>query len=216
MRAKPKTTYVTASPATWELIRAAYLSGLSAPTAAARFGISVGALRKRAQKGGWTKRDQAAQANGASPCTAKPVTSPAPAPSPEAPAVSAARDALYDRAQPPAAHDPAAVARMALNQAVRCLMTGDANAALRHARAAEMIGKLDDKLLWTQAEEDPREVEARLSAFSEFTFQVAGELAGRLLTGGEIPPGHLERAEKWRAEYDARGLFEKTETETEG
>ena len=35
----PRTRYVTASPATWILIRGAYLSGLSAPTVAARFGV---------------------------------------------------------------------------------------------------------------------------------------------------------------------------------
>lgn len=55
MKPKPKSTYVTASPQTWELIRAAYLSGLSAPTVAARFGVSVTALRTRAMREGWTK-----------------------------------------------------------------------------------------------------------------------------------------------------------------
>ena len=52
MKPKPKSTYVTASPQTWELIRAAYLSGLSGPTVAARFGVSVTALRKRAMREG--------------------------------------------------------------------------------------------------------------------------------------------------------------------
>ena len=55
MKAKPITTYITASPETWELVRAAYLSGLSAPACGARFGVSVSALRKRAEKEGWTK-----------------------------------------------------------------------------------------------------------------------------------------------------------------
>jgi hypothetical protein len=48
MRAKPTTTYTAASARTWEMIRAAYLSGLSAPALAARFGVSEGAIRKRA------------------------------------------------------------------------------------------------------------------------------------------------------------------------
>ena len=38
----------------------AYLSGLSAPTVAARFGVSVSALRKRARREGWTKQQYAA------------------------------------------------------------------------------------------------------------------------------------------------------------
>ncbi len=55
MRAHPATTYVRASPETWGRIREAYLSGLSAPTVAARFGVSVAAIRKRAAREGWTK-----------------------------------------------------------------------------------------------------------------------------------------------------------------
>ena len=56
MKALPKTRYVTVAAETWGLIRGAYLSGLSAPTVAARFGVSVTALRKHAAKEGWTKR----------------------------------------------------------------------------------------------------------------------------------------------------------------
>lgn len=41
MRVKPTTTYHLASPKTWALIRAAYLSGLSAPALAARFGSAT-------------------------------------------------------------------------------------------------------------------------------------------------------------------------------
>jgi uncharacterized protein YjcR len=55
MRAHPATTYVRAGPQTWGRIREAYLSGLSAPTVAARFGVSVAAIRKRAAREGWTK-----------------------------------------------------------------------------------------------------------------------------------------------------------------
>ena len=62
MQPHPRTTYVTASPATWSLIRGAYLSGLSAPTVAVRFGVSVSAIRKRARREGWTKAVFAATA----------------------------------------------------------------------------------------------------------------------------------------------------------
>lgn len=51
-RRLPRTRYVHASPQTWSLIRGAYLSGLSAPTVAARFGVSETAIRKRARREG--------------------------------------------------------------------------------------------------------------------------------------------------------------------
>lgn len=47
--------YAIVSDETWELVRAAYLSGLSASVVAARFGITVWGLRKRAGREGWTK-----------------------------------------------------------------------------------------------------------------------------------------------------------------
>ena len=53
-------TYKIAGPATWELIRAAYLAGKSATTLAERFGVSTHAIRKRITVEKWTKRDYAA------------------------------------------------------------------------------------------------------------------------------------------------------------
>ena len=57
MQPKPRTSYRHVGLTTWHLIRHAYLSGASAPTVAARYGVSVSALRKRAAAEGWTKRD---------------------------------------------------------------------------------------------------------------------------------------------------------------
>lgn len=54
-RGLPRTRYVTASPETWSLIRGAYLSGMSAPAVAARFGVSETSIRRRAGREGWTK-----------------------------------------------------------------------------------------------------------------------------------------------------------------
>lgn len=48
--------YKIAGPATWELIRAAYLAGESAPALAERFGVSAHAIRKRITVEKWTKR----------------------------------------------------------------------------------------------------------------------------------------------------------------
>lgn len=199
MKAKPRTTYVTASPATWELIRAAYLSGLSAPTAAARFGVSVGALRKRAQREGWTKR--AFVAGG--PCAA---TTGEAAPAPEPGAASDLPPhlaALAERMLRPVDHDPGEVARMSLRMAVRSLAAGDPLAALRQARTAALIARLDQVIPLSQEDDDPLEAEARQSAFTDFAFSVAGDLATALITGQDIPPGYLARADAWRRKHEA-------------
>jgi len=70
---KQRQKYKIAGAATWELIRAAYLGGESAPALAERFGVNVHGIRKRITKEGWTKRDYAAalEARGVTP-SAKP------------------------------------------------------------------------------------------------------------------------------------------------
>ncbi len=52
--------YKIAGPATWELIRAAYLGGESARALAERFGVSEHAIRKRITVEKWSKREYAA------------------------------------------------------------------------------------------------------------------------------------------------------------
>ena len=52
--------YKIAGPATWELIRAAYLGGESARVLAERFGVGKSAIRKRITTEKWSKRDYAA------------------------------------------------------------------------------------------------------------------------------------------------------------
>lgn len=206
MKAKPKTTYVTASPATWELIRAAYLSGQSAPTVAARFGVSVWSLRKRAGRDGWTKRDwMAAGAEGLAPpgVAGEAGASGLAAAEAPRPGDGPTLTELHARAVPPPRHDPIAVARMAMGHAARCLIAGEADLALRHVRAATAIVGLEKALDQDgyESDESPLEAEARQSAFDEFVFQVAGDLAGRLLTGQGVPPGMLARADRWRLQY---------------
>jgi hypothetical protein len=199
MRARPRTTYVTASPATWELIRAAYLSGLSAPTAAARFGVSVGALRKRAQREGWTKRAYVA----GGPCAATAVAAPPPLEPGTAPDLPPHLASLAERMLRPVDHDPGEVARLSLRLAVRSLASGDPLGALRHARAAALIARLEEVVPLSQLDEDPLQVEARQSAFTDFAFSVAGDLATALITGQNIPPGYLARADAWRRKHEA-------------
>jgi hypothetical protein len=223
MKAKPKTRYVTASPATWELIRAAYLAGQSAPTAAARFGVSVGALRKRAEREGWTKRAFVAGGGRFAP---PPPAGPHPrTPAPQGPAAAFALaepgpaeqvwdfnpyglppwlEDLHRRAGPSDLHDAAAVTQLALRQAVRCLVHGDATAAARHAQAAAQINRLAERLppeLRYAMRDDAGEDEARQSAMDELVFQIGAALALRLLDGGPIREPYLQRAERWRRRY---------------
>lgn len=49
--------YKIVGPATWELIRAAYLAGESATALAERYGVGVHGIRKRITVEKWTKRD---------------------------------------------------------------------------------------------------------------------------------------------------------------
>lgn len=61
--------YKIAGPQTWELVRAAYLNGDAARVVAERYGVTVPAIRRRACKEKWTKRDLAAalEARGIAP-----------------------------------------------------------------------------------------------------------------------------------------------------
>jgi hypothetical protein len=185
MKAHPATRYVTASPETWSLIRAAYLSGLSAPTVAARFGVSVTALRRRAAREGWTKRLYAAR---------------------NAPAViGASADGVSDDGAPtedsivagwtvPLRIHPSDLARKALAGAALALKAGEGLAAVRLARAANEIARLDQVIDW--AEEDvavsEREQEGRDAMYRTFIREQALNLAQDLVAGRELPPVYVE------------------------
>jgi len=171
--AKPTTTYVTAAPATWELIRAAYLSGLSAPAVAARFGVSVSALRQRARRKGWTK---AAQAR---------ARAPEPAPS---------HVVGLDAALPPLRFDPEVAARQALAQAVEALRQGRAHEARALARAAREIAALNDLIPQWDGQETPEQAQARHSILKQAAFEQAIEIAEALLGRRKMPKMYAEMA----------------------
>jgi hypothetical protein len=205
MRALPKTRYVTVAGETWGLIRGAYLSGLSAPTVAARFGVSVTALRKHAAKEGWTKRAFAArqaQARSAPPSGPAPAA-PADGPPDEAAVLAAWRAPLHIR--------PDDLARRALAGAAHALKTGEGLNAVRLARAATEIARLNDVLQW--AEEDPAESDERFEAgqamMRMFLRERALTLAQDLMAGRDLPPEYedlkleLARLEAVRAAADA-------------
>lgn len=201
MKPHPRTTYVTASPATWALIRGAYLSGLSAPTVAARFGVSVTALRKRARREGWTKTAFAATATpwaGPAPEAAAPPPAAEPRTGPHGLTVgSPEEDALLEGWRSPLHIRPGDLARRTLATAAHAVKTGSGLNALRLARAAAEIARLDRMLEW--AVDDPAEADAqaenRDSMMRLFLREQALNLAQILMDGGELPAPYAEARE---------------------
>lgn len=183
MKALPNTRYALASAETWTLIRGAYLSGLSAPTLAARFGISVTALRKRAGREGWTKRQYAATARSGAP---RPPSASGSAPAADGPPTE---EAVIAACLSPLDIRPGDLARRALANAAQAVRAGQGLAAVRLARAANEIVRLDGVLDW--AEEDPAESEARFEASQTMMRQyLRGEalkLAEALFAGEPLP-----------------------------
>lgn len=228
MTPHPRTTYVTASPGTWSLIRGAYLSGLSAPTVAARFGVSVTAIRKRARREGWTKRLFAA--------TATPWAGPASAPDPAAGAAPAAdpspartglmvgpadEEALLAGWRSPLMIRPIDLARRTLANAAHAVKTGSGLNALRLARAAAEIARLDSLLDW--AVEDPARTDEQREAQDDmmrlFVREQALNLARTLMEGGDLPPHYAEakgRLDDMRAVFEADEAAADTRADTAG
>ena len=189
MKALPKTRYVTVAAETWGLIRGAYLSGLSAPTVAARFGVSVTALRKHAAKEGWTKRAFAARQ--AAERTAQPSGSLAAGPAPAAPADGPPDEAAVLAAWRAPLHiRPDDLARRALANAAHALKAGEGLNAIRLARAATEIARLNGVLEW--AEEDVAQADERFEAgqamMRMFLRERALTLAQDLMAGRDLPP----------------------------
>ena len=148
-------SYKIAGPATWELIRAAYLGGESATALAERFGVSTHAIRKRITVEKWTKRDYAAalEARGVSREKPKPnyieegvvreemrVAAEAREVR-EASAREAEMSALIDQiaAEEEAANIAAALERRALAQASAAMVQGRSKEAAALASMAEMM-----------------------------------------------------------------------------
>lgn len=199
MRAKPNTRYVAASPQTWELIRAAYLSGLSAPTAAARFGVSVGALRKRAAREGWTK-EAFARAQGALP----PAFAAAPAAAQAGPLsdgeVALRIEAIVGRHMVPLYEEPEAMMQRAMGHAARAIAEGRGLDAERLVRAARELRDLADHTppaghyFEVDDDDDP---DGRREHMRAMLRTIALHLAERLAAGEPLPPEfETARAEK--------------------
>jgi len=213
-RRLPRTRYVTASPETWGLIRGAYLSGMSAPAVAARFGVSETSIRRRAGREGWTKTAFAARATPwVIPPGARAIarSAQAAAATPDAVDPEAAREApVLDHWRAPLTIRPLDLARKALGGAMSALKAGEGLNALRLARAAAEIARLDATLDW--AEEDVANSEAdaefRFQQMQLFIRERALNLAEDLVAGRDLPEQYaalkvdLERRRAVQAEID--------------
>ena len=201
MQPKPRTSYRHVGLSTWHLIRHAYLSGASAPTVAARYGVSVSALRKRAAAEGWTKRvyarsqlqppttawEQAANDHGSGALAEAsalhgagndPLTRPP----------TDAEAAFVRNLWPIPALRAGVLARKALALADQALRLGRALDARRFADAARTIADLDAILPWTNDEHDPDAAEARGEMMRDFIQERAVELALQLQRGELLDP----------------------------
>lgn len=197
----PHTRYVTASPETWSLIRGAYLSGLSAPTVAARFGVSETALRRRARREGWTKRDFAARSTpwplGRTPPMGAPggptgvLAAPGLPPDPDAPLTE---DDIVAAWSSPIQIRPNDLARRTLAAAAEAVKGGRGLTALRLARAASEIARLDALFEWV--EYDPAEQERDAESGRQLTLRWVREralrLAEDLAAGRPLPPEYAD------------------------
>ena len=213
-RRLPRTRYVTASPETWGLIRGAYLSGMSAPAVAARFGVSETSIRRRAGREGWTKAAFAARVTpwlippGARAIARSGQTAAAP---PEAADPEAAAEApVMDHWRAPLTIRPDDLARKALAGAMSALKAGEGLNALRLARAAAEIARLDAVLEWTDEDLANSEADAefRFQQMQTFIRERALNLAEDLFAGRDLPEQYatlkadLERRRAVQAEID--------------
>ena len=196
MHARPSTPYTRAGPRVWALIREAYLAGLSAPTLAARFGVSIGAIRKRAGREGWTKAAaaRAAPFPGAPGPTRPRVNSPPGAPLPGAPGETEVVRACAI----PTVIQPQTLARGALARAAAALRDGEGLAALRLARAAEAIARLDDRLD-LDFDDTPIDDDGREAMLRTYVRSIAVGLAVSLARGEPLPEGYADLAPDFAA-----------------
>lgn len=174
------------SPRQWQAIQSRFMAGESAGGLAREFGVSENAIRKRAQRGGWT-RTAMAGAHDADPANQPDLVPPGLPPH------------LRDRARevvmaiPPAIPHHADLARLALRSASAALVARDGLGAMRLIRAAEQIAELDRRLDWPVGDNDcdpaglEKEEADRRKLQMSYVHTLAVELA-RMLSRGETIP----------------------------
>ena len=194
MRAHPATTYVRAGPQTWGRIREAYLSGLSAPTVAARFGVSVAAIRKRAAREGWTK----ATMGDASRAPSWRGTAPGPGAEAALPdRLAAAEQPVVEAFRIPLALNPRTLARQSLARAAHALREGRALDAQRMAQAAEAVLRVEARVDWWPDDGEEIDDDGRDALLVQFVRSIAVDVAVKLARGQPLPAAYADLA----AEY---------------
>lgn len=168
---KPARTYAIASDATWELIRAAYLSGLSGAVAARRFGVTLSALRKRASRHGWTKQ-ALARAAGAVP-------------------------ASLDAPPPPVPLDPDSLVKSALMGAAEAVADGRPWAARAFASTGEAMARLSERYPRFHEAESVSQSKERHAYWMAAIDELAVSLACKLVRGDPVSQQHAAAVEEW-------------------
>ena len=202
MRAHPATTYVRAGPQTWGRIREAYLSGLSAPTVAARFGVSVAAIRKRAAREGWTKAAMgdaliAASWRGAAPGRGAGAALPARLADRLPDRLAAGEQPVVEAFRTPLALNPRILARQSLARAAHALREGRALDAQRMAQAAEAVLRVEARVDWWPDDGEEIDDDGRDALLVQFVRSIAVDVAVKLARGQPLPAAYADLA----AEY---------------
>lgn len=130
----PAVRYRIVGPQTWALVREDYLSGVPARVCAARYGVGLSNLKRRAREAGWTRRDHAARLEAQR-------FRPAPA-SPSSPQIAAG-----PATEPEPAPDPVEAAAQGAEEAARRLARGNGRGALEMLKAADALIDTEAALL---------------------------------------------------------------------
>jgi len=141
-----KRRYKIVSPEIWSQIRKDYLAGDDARQVAARYDVTVPALRARATKEGWSRYLHAPRRSPAKTAKTAPPRPDAPAPAPT-PAPTEGFGPFEDAPDAPESdpNDPAALAEAAAQASGRALHAQDFTQARALAALAETYRKLADR-----------------------------------------------------------------------
>lgn len=161
----PAVRYRIVGPQTWALVREDYLSGVPARVCAARYGVGLSNLKRRAREEGWTRRDHAARLEAQRPVAARaPGACPGAAPGePEVPMIPISLKGCAEGDVEPE-FNPLEAATIAARKASWRAANGDGRGAMELLKVADHLGDILGKLEVTRmqaAQADRAEAHAR-------------------------------------------------------
>lgn len=161
----PAGRYRIVGPQTWALVREDYLSGVPARVCAARWGVGLSNLKRRAREEGWTRRDHAARLEAQrTPAARAAGGSPgAPAGEPEVPMIPISLKGCAEGDVEPE-FNPLEAATIAARKASWRAANGDGRGAMEMLKVADHLGDILGKLEVTRiqaAQADRAEAHAR-------------------------------------------------------